>query len=195
MRLKQAMALIATLSGLIGSANADSFYGVFSVGYVQNDNQTMEVNSPSYKLGVGYQIAPQWYIETGFQLLAEENVDSTELAIDEQQLEASGIFIAALGKAVGQSGELFYRVGVMKADLKGQYQATGPCQSNAQLSTVGGDGLTVCRFDDGILAGVVGLGYDFYISPSLLVRAEAEHIRGESDYSANAFYVGLRVNF
>lgn len=154
--------LTSTLAMLVllvscSAVSANTFYSVISAGYTEHEFKSLSVDASSYKLGIAYQIDPKWYLEAGFQSLGKQN----------KGLEVSGPFIAALGKATGQSGELFYRLGVIRADLKTTSQT----------------------------AGILGLGFDYYISTSLMIRSEIEHIQGESDYSANAVYIGLRVNF
>jgi hypothetical protein len=179
----------------VSSALANTFYAVAAGGYVENETQFMSVDTPSYKLGIGYQFHPKWYLETGFQLLGEQNTDIQDIGFDDPLYEASGLYVSALGKASGRSGELFYRIGVMKADIKTTQISASTCDTIGLMQVAAVNGGNLCSSDDGILAGMLGIGFDYYLSSSLLIRSEVEHIQGESEYSANAIYIGLRVNF
>ncbi|WP_395344635.1 outer membrane beta-barrel protein [Ningiella sp. W23] len=160
-----------------------SLYGIVAGGYVQNEVENYELDKASYKLGIGYEISPQWYIEGGFQSLGEENASDALPGIDSDIAEFSGLYLSALGKARGQFGELFYRVGAMRVDANIQSVDNLDC------------GEALCRFDESLMAGVIGAGFDFYVHHTTMMRFEVEYIRGEKDYSASAFYLGLRVNF
>ncbi|GBL04268.1 outer membrane beta-barrel protein [Glaciecola sp. KUL10] len=172
-------------------AATDSFYLVASGGYIENETKVLSVDETSYKLGIGYQFHPKWYVETGFQFLGEQTGDTQGTDFNAPFFEARGLYLSALGKASGKSGELFYRVGILKAEIKTAQLANNVCDSKAEVL----DSSALCPMEKDTFAGVLGLGFDYYISSSLMIRSEFEHIQGENDYSANALLIGLRINF
>ncbi|MFC4700169.1 outer membrane beta-barrel protein [Glaciecola siphonariae] len=174
---------IALLCSMSFSALADrNFYGILSAGYVQNEIEDYELDKASYKLGIGYEITPQWYLEAGYQGLGEESASGDP---GSDKAEFSSLYLSALGKARGQYGELFYRLGVMRVDAD--------IESASELSC--GSEVVACTIGDSLLAGAVGVGFDMYVHHSIMLRFEAEYIKGEQDYSANAAYIGVRYNF
>ncbi|MFC3120856.1 hypothetical protein [Agaribacter flavus] len=178
----------------ISNAKADQgFYGIISLGYAQSDLVDLELDSASYKLGIGYELAPKWYLEAGFQSLGEENVGELP-SVDGINTEYSALYLSALGKAQGAYGELFYRLGVMQVSstIESVPSSEG-CQVPQQLSTrpLG----QLCAFDQSLVAGQFGLGFDFYIHHSTILRTEIEWLKGQEDYSAAAVYLGVRLNF
>ena len=175
-------------TGFSGSAHAqNNLYGTFSLGLAQNEIESYELDKFSYKLGIGYQLTPQWDLEASFQGLGAENAGDTP----QQNFDVSefyGLSVSALGKARGQYGDLYYRVGVMMVDA--QVQSIGSLVCVPDPLTPG-----LCSIDESVVAGVLGLGFDLRIFQSTMVRFEVEHIQGQEDYSANAAYIGVRLNF
>ncbi|WP_371195049.1 outer membrane beta-barrel protein [Glaciecola sp. SC05] len=184
---------IVILCLLSFSAHAErNFYGILSAGYVQNEVQDFELDKASYKLGIGYELTPQWYLEAGFQGLGELNASDQFATADSDVAEFSGLYLAALGKARGQYGELFYRLGMMRVDANVQSISNLTCPGDPAVASVGP---AICSVDNSLLAGVFGVGFDFYIHHSTMLRFEVEYIKGEQDYTATAAYVGVRLNF
>lgn len=183
---------ILILSIFSFSASAErNIYGVLSAGYAQNEIDDFEFDKSSYKLGIGYELSRQWYIEAGFQSLGEQNAGEQFEQINDDVVEIAGLYLSALGKARGQYGELFYRLGVMRADAEVQSVANLSCANSPETAIEN----NVCRIDDSLMAGVFGLGFDVFIHHSTMVRFEVEHIRGEQDFAASAAYIGIRLNF
>lgn len=175
------------------SANAQrNFYGVMSAGYAQNEIEGFELDKGSYKLGIGYELNPQWYLEAGYQALGEVNASDAFAETGKDVAEISALYLSALGKARGQFGELFYRVGVLQVNADVQSVSNLTCANSATSESTGPG---VCQINDTLLAGQFGLGFDFYIHHSTMLRIEAEYIKGEQDYTASAVYLGLRLNF
>ena len=174
------LALLCILS--FGASAERSFYGTLSGGFVKNEIENYDMDRGSYKIGIGYELTPQWYLEAGYQALGEENAGES-VQVGSDVAEFSGIYFSALGKARGQYGELFYRLGALRVD------------ADVQTSDDLGCGESFCRIDDSLLAGVIGVGFDLYVHQTTMMRFEVEYIRGEQDYSASAAYVGVRVNF
>lgn len=182
----------------------DKMYGVISGGYTDSEFDLTKADGASYKFAVGYQFHRQWYLELGYQQLADDDLATqlpeTLLQVEsfEPGLQGDALFAAFLGKAANNMGELFYRVGVLKADMKGQgLIPQGNCEIGAgsDFSLATGENYTLCRYDDSNVAAVLGIGFDFFVSARGMVRFELEHIRGENDLAINAAYLGLRYNF
>lgn len=185
--------VIFVLCLLSFAANAErNFYGILSAGYVQNELVDFELDKASYKLGIGYELNRQWYLEAGYQALGEVNASDDFATINSDVAEFSGLYLSALGKARGQYGELFYRLGVMRVDAEVQSVSNLTCPGDPAVFTVGQQ---ICSVNDTLLAGMFGLGFDVYIHHSTMLRFEVEYIKGEQDYDATAAYVGVRLNF
>ncbi len=122
-----------------------------------------------------------------------------EINDHEQAQQGDALFLAFLGKASGRSGELFYRIGVLKTDLRGQQFFAGEraCElGQASFITVENLGLaTVCDYDQGGAAGVIGIGYDYFIGARTMLRAEMEYIKGQDNLELSAGFIGFRYNF
>ena len=199
--------LLASICVLFTSASqaTENVYGIFSAGFTDTEFDTNSEDGASYKLGIGYQFHRQWYLELGYQQLADENLASAlPGTVEEAQnfrpgMEGNALFLAFLGKASNRMGELFYRVGVVNADIKSQKLLEGEVACDlggaTGLTLAGGEAYTLCRYDEGSLGGLVGLGFDFFVTPRAMLRVEVEHISGENDFSMNAAYVGFRYNF
>ena len=184
---------------------AENVYGVVSLGYSDSEFAVAQPNNAGYKLSFGYQIERQWYVEFGFQQLADQNmqlsVPTTLIDAEnfESNIQATALYAALLGKARGRMGELYYRLGILKTDLRGQNLLAGASdceQGNATLFSIeSGEEYTLCDYDEGGVAGVFGMGFDFFLTARSMIRVEAEHIRGQNDFTINVLYVGLRYNF
>lgn len=182
----------------------DKMYGVFSAGFTDSEFDLSKAENASYKFAVGYQFDRQWYLELGYQQLADEDLVTVMPAsladVDafEPGLQGDALFAAFLGKAGNQMGELFYRVGIMRADMKGQSLISeGQCEVGVgnDFALATGENFTLCSYDESNIAGVLGIGFDFFVGARSMVRLEVEHIRGENDLAINAAYLGFRYNF
>lgn len=184
---------------------ADNLYGVFNLGYSDAEFAMSDGKSATYKLGVGYQFDRQWYAEFGFQQLADESLQrdlpgTLEAAQNYQNgMKGIGLYAAVLGKASSQIGELYYRLGVLNTDIEGQSLLTGSAACELGVATefnvASGDTFTLCDYDEGGVAGVIGIGFDFYLGTKTMLRAEVEHIQGQNDLQVSAGYIGIRYNF
>ena len=183
----------------------DNVYAVFNLGYSDAEFATSEGKSAAYKLGLGYQFDRQWYAEFGFQQLADESLpgdlpETLEAAQSYQnKMNGIGMYAALLGKASSQVGELYYRLGVLNTDIEGQSLLTGSATCDLGVATefnvASGDTFTLCNYDESGIAGVVGIGFDFYLSGKTMLRAEVEHIQGENDLKVSTGFIGIRYNF
>lgn len=180
---RQYKTLISVSFFLIYCFSATTFantYGLLSVGYSDVDLGNISDKSASYGVAFGYQFAPQWYVEAGYLNLIDHQ-DET------QQLEANGPYISVLGKATGNDGELYYRLGVASIDKTEKYLI----QEMACIDTSS----SLCEIDERILAGMIGLGFDYFIGRSAMLRLEYTYMGGEDDFSTHSVNVGFRYNF
>ena len=177
------------------NAHADrNIYAVIGAGYAQNELQDEDIDSFSYKLGLAYELSEQWYLEAGFQSFADENAGDLPLSANDPSAELSGLYLSALGKADGRYGELFYRLGAVYIDATYTALANASSCPGEQTLFTSND-VNYCEFDEGIVAGQLGLGFDFYLTATSLLRAEVEWTKGQDDFETAALYLGLRVNF
>lgn len=198
----KALAAIASLSLLFaaGTLSArEGFYGISSIGYVSNDldnaQRTLSLKSASYKLAIGYEITNSWNIEAGFQALGEDIFSNEELNLENSSTELTGLFLAALGKAKNRQGELFYKLGIARVDVTETFLSqSNTCPETTNIIAML-DNAGVCQYSESKLAGILGIGFDFYIHHSTLLRLEVEQMSGEGGYSSSAGFIGLRVNF
>ena len=205
MSVKKIVFAVACLLTSPLSMATENIYGIFSAGFTDAEFDTNSTDGASYKLGLGYQFHRQWYLEMGYQQLADEGM-ATRLpaTVEEAQnfrpgMEGNALFLAFLGKASNKMGELFYRVGVVKADVKGQKLLDGQTECNLgaanTITVTGGQDYTLCQYDEGSVGGLIGIGFDFFVTPRAMLRVEIEHIRGENELSVNAAHIGFRYNF
>ena len=184
---------------------ADNLYAVFNLGYSDAEFAMSDGKSTAYKLGLGYQFDRQWYAEIGFQQLADESLQrdlpgTLEDAQDYQNgMQGNALYAAVLGKAASRVGELYYRLGILKTDIEGQSLLTGSenCELGAatEFNLSSGETFTLCDYDEGGVAGVIGIGFDFYLSTRTMLRTEIEHIQGDNDLQVSTAFVGIRYNF
>ncbi|WP_102797839.1 outer membrane beta-barrel protein [Bowmanella denitrificans] len=194
----------ALLMGLFTSttAVANNMYGLLSAGYADAKQGQAGGKGVGYSFGMGYELHRQWVLEGGFQQLLDEQGDAPSLtnlgSEDSSSIKADALYLALLGKASSQAGTLFYRVGVMSVKLESQavIAANQSCERGDAIAlSVEGTAALSCELDKTIVAGVVGLGFDFRLSDSLDLRIEAQHVRGAEDFEANIGQIGIRYNF
>ncbi len=192
-------------------AKAGEYYALAAIGYALNEVETKvdsnaskyEVEELSYKVSVGYELSKHWAIEAGVHILGDTDIDNSELVFDnpdfkQRDYSLQAIQVSALGKAGNQHGELFYRIGVLQIKPEATYvtQEAQCMGSDRVVTSPNATSLvSVCQNDDSFLAGVVGLGFDFYVNESLLLRTEVEYIQGEQGYSSKGIYLGFKYNF
>ncbi|MEP1446326.1 MAG: outer membrane beta-barrel protein [Paraglaciecola sp.] len=205
MSKKQICVLVFSWIVSIQTLAADNLYTVFSVGYSDVDFIQDSNKGLGYKIAFGYQFDPQWYLEAGYQLLIHDSLYTTDLPTSnavsnaENLQQGDALFIAFLGKASGRTGELFYRLGVLKTDVRGQQLLAGEreCEfGKASVLAIADFGTaTLCDYDESGVAGVIGLGFDYFVGARTMIRTEIEYIKGQDNLSTAAATVGLRYNF
>ena len=171
-----ASALVAGTLFCSKAEAAPENYGVVSVGYTDfefNDGSDREF---AYSVAYGHKVDRQWYAEVGYLNLFDYSEDDVEA-------ESEALYLALLGKASSTEGELFYKLGVARVDVA----ATVPCGDDAAPVS--------CNYDDGLVAGLVGLGFDYYVFQNAMVRFEYTYIGGEDSFSTNMLNLGFRYNF
>jgi hypothetical protein len=198
---------LLVLSGIFSLQTfaADFLYTVFSVGYSDVEFTQDSNKGLGYKMALGYQIDPQWYVEAGYQQLIHDGLYSTNLptasevtnAVHAQQGDA--LFVSFLGKASDPMGELFYRLGVLKTDIRGQQLLAGDSEcklGKANVFNIDNYGAaTMCDYNESGVAAVIGLGFDYFVGARTMIRAEIEYIKGQDNLSVATAAVGLRYNF
>jgi hypothetical protein len=124
---------------------------------------------------------------------------ATDITNAENVQQGDALFLAFLGKASSPTGELFYRLGVLKTDIRGQQLLVGvrECEfGQANVMAIADFGAaTICDYDESGVAGVIGLGYDYFDGARIMVRAEIEYIKGQDNLTVTTATVGLRYNF
>jgi hypothetical protein len=202
---KQIGVLVLSCMFSLQTLGASNIYTVFSVGYsdvdfIQNSNEGF-----GYKMALGYQFDPQWYVEMGYQQLIHDNLYLNELPTptdinnNKNVQQGDALFLSFLGKASSSVGELFYRIGMLKTDIRGQQLFAGvrECESGQTnvLAIADFGAATMCDYDEGGVAGVIGFGFDYFIGTHTMVRAEIEYIKGQNNLTVTTTSVGLRYNF
>ncbi|MEP2652718.1 MAG: hypothetical protein ABJH06_12085 [Paraglaciecola sp.] len=184
---------------------ADRLYSVFSLGVTNLEIAKSSNQNLAYKFGFGYQFHPQWYVEAGYQQLGYEELyisalpSANDVIKQKSVAQGDGLFLALIGKASNRYGELFYRLGMLKTDVRGQniYAGDQECQlGQGTIVDVDNYGIvTLCDYDEAGAAAVIGLGFDAFVGARTLVRTEIEYIKGQNDLAASALFIGLRYNF
>lgn len=176
-RMKQLLWIaVIWVMGVSGSCAAQANYGLATIGYSDADFANDSEGEISFSLAYGRQIHEQWYAEGGYYRLFDYSNDVADASGD-------ALYAALLGKASNASGELFYKLGVAKVDISSDVQ----CGSAETPLT--------CAYDDSIAAGLAGLGFDYYLTHSSMVRMEYVFFGGEDNFSAHTFSIGFRYNF
>jgi hypothetical protein len=184
---------------------AEELYTVFSVGYSDVEFSQDSNEGFGYKMTFGYQFDPQWYVEAGYQQLIHDKLHSadlptlTDVGNAETVLQGDALFLSFLGKASSPTGELFYRLGVLKTDFRGQQLFAGvrECEFGQTNILAAADfgSATMCDYDESGIAGVIGLGFDYFIGARTMIRTEIEYIKGQDNLTVTTANIGLRYNF
>ena len=179
--MKKGIAAIVLAASCFSAHATERMYGLVTAGYTDAEYGDADNKGVAYSLALGHQFASKWYVEAGYQNLLDED-DGVDT------LQAEGLYLAVLGKAGGRIGELYYKLGVMDVDVKG-YQTVDAGEGGA------GETVTLCGYDDGVVAGMVGLGFDYHVGLNSMVRLEALHVRGQDDFATTVLSLGFRYNF
>lgn len=175
--MKQFLWILGVLiCGLPQAYAAPKTYGLGTLGYNNFDVSSASDKKVTYSLAFGKQVHRQWNVELGYLSLFDYSSN---------EIEAKGdaLYLAMLGKASGGTGELFYKLGIARVDL------------DVLTQCVSEDATTQCSQADSIAAGIIGLGYDYYVGLKSMVRIEYVHMAGEDSFSTNMVNIGFRYNF
>lgn len=199
------VALITVLGAFKVSAQNTWFennYILLAPQYNDVELNSADSSEAGFTLAFGTEVHPQWYAEVGYSFLADDHEPDRLSTGGENQsagVNASGLYVALLGKAANQSGELFYKLGVMTIDYEGSFLISdrGNCEGDTFALTFADSGQTLfeCALDDTSFAGIVGAGFDFHVGYRSQVRLNVEHIRGADDFQSNSVQLGYRYNF
>lgn len=185
--MKNAVVAIGLCLGLLSlpAVATEKMYGTVGVGYADAEFSQQAQDGMTYNLAIGHQFMSQWYVELGYQQLVDEQSASAGM-------KADALYLAILGKAGSYNGELFYKLGIMNVDVAGfeSLNESGRCGVGEAVSDVG-----ICQYDEGSLAGVIGLGYDYHLGLRSMLRLEYNYIGGENDLKAHVVNIGFRYNF
>jgi outer membrane autotransporter protein len=202
---KQIGMLILSCMVSLQALAADYLYTVFSVGYSDVEFTQDSNEGFGYKMTIGYQFDPQWYVEVGYQQLVHDKLytkglpSAADVNNSESVQQGDALFLAFLGKASGPTGELFYRLGVLKTVMRGQQLLAGlsECElGQANVLAIADFGAaTMCDYDESGVAGVIGLGFDYFVGARTMLRFELEYIKGQDNLTVTTATVGLRYNF
>lgn len=190
------------------STNAQMFennYVLFSPSYsdvsVVGNNQS----EAGFSFAFGTEIHKQWYAEVGYSSLAANYAlgdlpsDLPSALSQQSGVDAGGAYLAFLGKAKGQTGELFYRLGVITISAETQFYAdpTQGCTlgESTTVSLDSGESALSCYVDESDIAGMIGIGFDTFIGYRSQIRLAVDHIRGPNDIKVNQIQLGYRFNF
>ena len=178
--MKQYLWIVGVLlAGALACTNAKAApenYGLVSVGYTDFEFDGGNDREIAYSVAYGHKIHRQWYAEAGYLNLFDYSDDNLEA-------QGEALYLAVLGKASSAEGELFYKLGAARVDV----EATGLCGTDTTPAS--------CSYNEGIAAGIVGLGFDYYVSHNSMVRFEYTYIGGEDNFSTNMLSLGFRYNF
>ncbi|HBY38304.1 hypothetical protein [Marisediminitalea sp.] len=191
--MKLASIAIIIAGGLMSQSAVaiEKMYGVVSAGYTDLEYSNTVEESFGYKLILGHEFHRQWYVEAGFIQFADIDTESDYSTLG---VQANGLYLGVVGKASHAVGELFYRLGAANVDVQAQeLSADGQCKFGAAVGAVNGQ--TLCQFDEGIAAGIIGLGFDYYVATKTFVRLEAEYMRGKDGFDTSMISLGIRYNF
>jgi hypothetical protein len=188
--IKRLTVTLLAVAAVFPAQALDSIYGAAGMLYSTTEFSQRDEDDVGYQLVLGHAISRQWYIEVGYSELMNMSSDNK----GNLDMETNALYISALGKASNQVGELFYRIGVANLDVAALEQPIDDsCELGALREQV--SGVSLCQYDEGILAGIIGLGFDFYIANKTFLRLEVNYFRGENDYVSGTAFVGIRYNF
>lgn len=185
------IAVILLLCGLLPTQGLaiERMYGALSAGYTDfSFSQYQDVSDANYRLVLGHQFHRQWYVEGGYFQLLDKTDDAGRTA------QANALYLGLLGKASHRVGELFYRLGVLNMDVQAiEAQVEGSCQYGSTVTL--NDASVACSYDEGSVAGMVGLGFDWYVAPKTFIRMEVDYIKGQDGLDIGLVNLGVRYNF
>ncbi len=157
-----------------------NLYGVVNVGYGKVDTAYEGQSDVSFSAALAYQFHRQWYAEGGYVVQMDKHTETDSLS-------SKGPYFALLGKAGNEQGELYYKVGIAYLDVQQSF-------FEGEQPSCEGDG-TNCEYQEQLFAGLVGLGFDYYLSKRVQLRMEYTYFAAKNDFSAHLTNVGVRYNF
>lgn len=191
MKLKSLLGASLLLISSQPAQAIERMYGVIGAGYSDLEYRQAQDESFSYKLVLGHQFHRQWYVEAGYYQLADIDAESDGSGFS---LQSDALYLGVLGKASHPVGELFYRLGVASVSVQSAELSTGgDCAVGTAVATAGNQ--TVCGYDESVAAGLIGLGFDYYVATKTFIRLEAEYLRGKDGFDTSFISLGVRYNF
>lgn len=189
MRCKLLFSIFCFCCSALPAQAIEKMYGVVGVGFTDAEYSETVEETVSYKLVLGHQFHRQWYFEGGYYQIADVESDNNSFTF-----QADALYFGALGKASHAVGELFYRIGVASVNVQAiESSGINPCTTGDAIAVIGES--NVCAYDESVVAGILGLGFDYYVATKIFVRFEAEYLRGKDGFDVSIFSIGLRYNF
>lgn len=191
MKYKSLLGALLLSAAVLPAQAIERMYGVIGVGYSDLEYRTVEDEAFSYKLVLGHQFHRQWYVEGGYYQLADIDAETDGSTFG---LKSDALYLGVLGKAAHPVGELFYRLGVASVSVQSAELSGGAgCDVGSAVAAVGNQ--TLCAYDESIAAGLIGLGFDYYVATKTFIRLEAEYMRGKDGFDTSMISLGVRYNF
>jgi len=194
--------LALTVSGFPASAELfDKSYVVVASQYSNIDLDFTDEGQAGVTLAFGTEIEKKWNVEFGYSFMADNYKLPGDLSAvtagQSMGIDASAWHAAFLGKARGNSGVLFYKIGLMHSSFESaavvEQESCSRGVAIAPTETVNGP--VICQIDESSIAGLVGMGFDYNVTEGSQVRFNVDYVFGENSLQATLFQVGYRYNF
>lgn len=211
---KLALSALTAVALSFSTGTLANIYVTTGAYYSKADNAS-DQTGPGTAIAIGYEINPMWSIEFGYDNLIDEEGSKPNLinypqttALDfEDSYHSKGWTLSALGKTqVAPSTTLFYRAGLMQADVRQNVYSQGSqvCkgQPDQQLTYlyVDPDGKTFqsatgCEYKQNSTDLVFGLGLQNDFSENWFGRIEAVHVFADKGEAITAAKLSIGYRF
>lgn len=176
--------------------------------YSKVDHSINDSEGGGFEAHFGYSINSSWSIELGYLDALSENPSEPDYDSDSlygHGYQLKGVMLAVLGKAAFSEGELYYRAGIMQAEIDSTtfYEADydGFDCNNGLISgyKVNWDDVEYnffkCEISSKKNAALIGLGYKYDINDSWFFRTEARRIFVRNDFYVDNVSLGIGYQF
>nr|WP_245217594.1 outer membrane beta-barrel protein [Rheinheimera maricola] len=190
------------------TAAAEHFSISAAANYSRVEHATNKSKGGGYEANLGYSINSNWSIELGYldaldKTSTEPDYDSGSLYGNGYQLK--GAMLTVLGKAAMAEGELYYRAGILRAEINATTFYNGEPQGftchNGLISEyeVTWDDIEYnffkCEASAKKNVALFGLGYKYNISDSWFLSTEVRRIFARSGFNVDNVSVGIGYRF
>lgn len=191
-----------------GTAVAEHFYISAAATYSRVEHSTNKSKGGGYEANLGYSINSDWSIELGYL----DALDKTSTEPDDDSgflygngFQIKGAMLTLLGKAAMAGGELYYRAGILRAEINSTTFYRGESQGFAchngtileYLVYLDGDEYDFFKCVSSAKKNVAlfGLGYKYAMSDSWFLSTEARRIFVRSGFNVDNVSVGIGYRF